>query len=114
VVAAIATSFGPPAPVAAPGTMQAGGVSAPLQTGAGGAPVFDRRGALLGLVAEAPAARRQVAGIVPPSVYATLPAAEIARVTGRSLPEPAGGDERSAADLMAALGGALVAIECVQ
>ncbi len=114
-VAAIAMSFGPPAPVVAPGTIGAdGSVSAPLQAGAGGAPVFDRSGALIGLVAAAPAAKRQVAGLVPPNRYPTLGTADIARVTGRDLPASTGGAERSAADLMTLVGGALIAIECVQ
>jgi hypothetical protein len=91
-----------------------GGVSAPLQTGAAGAPVFDRSGALIGLVAAAPAAKRQVAGLVPASPYPLVPAAEIARVTGRDLPAASEAAERSAADLMAAAGGALVAVECLQ
>lgn len=114
-VAAIATSFGPPGPVAAPGSLGAGGaVTAPLQAGAGGAPVFDRGGGLIGLVAAAPAAKRQVAGLVPPSLYPLIPAAAIARVTGVDLPAAPEAGERSAADLMAALGGALVAVECLQ
>nr|WP_147025225.1 trypsin-like peptidase domain-containing protein [Methylobacterium oxalidis] len=54
----------------APGTGSAsGGVVAPLQPGAAGAPVLDRAGRLAGLVARFPAAPRMVAGVAPPTSY---------------------------------------------
>ncbi len=62
----------------APGTAGASGVFAPLQPGAGGAPVLDRAGRLVGLVARFPAAPRLVAGVMPPTSYALIPAGTIA------------------------------------
>lgn len=50
-----------------------GRVTAPLQPGAGGAPVLDRTGALVGLIARFPAAPRLVAGLVPPASYGLVP-----------------------------------------
>lgn len=64
--------------LAAPATAVAGGVIAPLQPGSAGAPVLDRSGRLVGLVARYPAAVRRVAGIVPPARLALVPAQAVA------------------------------------
>lgn len=61
----------------APGEVAAENVYAPLQPGAGGAPILDRNGALVGLVASFPASPRLVAGVMPPTRYALLPGARI-------------------------------------
>ncbi|SFG44509.1 serine protease [Methylobacterium gossipiicola] len=63
---------------AAPGLLAADGrITAPLQPGAGGAPIVDEAGLLAGLVAAYPHAPRMVAGVVPPARYGTVPARQI-------------------------------------
>ncbi|WP_246692276.1 serine protease [Methylobacterium sp. WL1] len=74
----IALAPGSDGVLAAPATAVAGGVIAPLQPGSAGAPVLDRSGRLVGLVARYPAAVRRVAGIVPPARLALVPAQAIA------------------------------------
>lgn len=54
-------------------------VFAPLQPGAGGAPVLDRSGRLAGLIMRFPEAPRLVAGVMPPSSYALVPGSAVAR-----------------------------------
>ncbi|MCJ2034094.1 serine protease [Methylobacterium sp. J-068] len=94
-------------------------IGAPLQPGAGGAPVLDRSGALVGLVASFPASPRLVAGIVPPARYGLVPAGIVAAVLetagleeaglkARALPKGAGTLSAAAATLS----GAVVAITC--
>ncbi|MCJ2141009.1 serine protease [Methylobacterium sp. E-066] len=72
--ALIALAPGADGVLAAPATAVTGGVIAPLQPGSAGAPVLDRSGRLVGLVARYPAAPRRVAGIVPPARTALVPA----------------------------------------
>ncbi|WP_375465344.1 serine protease [uncultured Methylobacterium sp.] len=72
----------------------AAGVVAPLQPGAGGAPVLDRTGALAGIVARFPAAPRLVAGVMPPARFALVPGAAVAAFlaeNGVSASGPVGG-----------------------
>ncbi len=68
----------------APGIAGPGGVYAPLQPGAGGAPVLNRAGRLVGLVARAPVAPRLIAGVMPPTRYPTVPATAVAAFLKRS------------------------------
>lgn len=94
---------------AAPATAVTGGVIVPLQPGGAGAPVLDRSGRLVGLVARYPAAPRRVAGIVPPGRLALVPAKAVAAfLAGQGIaeakPRPDGGP--------GALAPALVAIAC--
>ena len=70
----------PPRLVVAPGTASDTSLSAPLQPGAGGAPLFDRSGALVGLVAPLPEKPFAVAGIVPIRRYPFVPAAALAAI----------------------------------
>lgn len=59
---------------AIPGTIAGSGrVVAPLQPGAAGAPLFDRQGRLVGMVADYPASPRLVAGLAAPSSYTVVP-----------------------------------------
>ena len=51
------------------GSTGPGGIAAPLQPGAAGAPVLDRAGRLVGLVARMPAQPRLVAGVMPPMTH---------------------------------------------
>ncbi|MCJ2135653.1 serine protease [Methylobacterium sp. J-026] len=69
----IALAPGPDGIGAAPGSAAGGDVIAALQPGSAGAPVLDRSGRLVGLVARYPAAPRRVAGIVPPARLPLVP-----------------------------------------
>ncbi len=73
----IALAPSPEGIVAAPGSAVAGDVVAALQPGSAGAPVLDRSGRLVGLIARYPAAPRRVAGIVPPARLPLVPAGAI-------------------------------------
>ena len=63
---------------AAPGETRGTDVIAALQPGSAGAPVLDRSGALVGLVARYPTAPRRVAGVVPPARLPLVPARTVA------------------------------------
>lgn len=76
-VGLIALAPSPDGVVAAPGSAVAGDVVAALQPGSAGAPVLDRAGRLVGLVARYPATPRRVAGIVPPARLPVVPAGAI-------------------------------------
>lgn len=107
--ALIALAAGPDGGSAAPANAVTGGVIAPLQPGAGGAPVLDRSGRLVGLVARYPTAPLRVAGIVPPARLALVPAQAVAAFLAaqgiaEAKPRPDGGP--------GALAPALVAIAC--
>ncbi|WP_232632036.1 serine protease, partial [Methylobacterium sp. Leaf118] len=98
----------------APGTAGTGGVFAPLQPGAGGAPVLDRSGRLVGLVERFPAAPRLIAGVMPPTSHALVPGAAVAAflkesgIGPGSAPAPAMTLGGAAAPLL----GAVVGIAC--
>ncbi len=93
----------------APGVAGPGGVFAPLQPGAGGAPVLDRAGRLVGLVARAPAGPRLIAGVMPPTRYPMVPASALAEVAkGSGTPPVATAPGRAAAPVL----GAVVGIVC--
>ncbi|SFL23287.1 serine protease [Methylobacterium pseudosasicola] len=105
----IALAPGPDGVLAAPANPVPDGVIAPLQPGAAGAPVLDRLGRLVGLVARYPMAPRRVAGIVPPARLALVPARAVAAfLAGQGVaeakPRPEGGP--------GALAPALVGIAC--
>lgn len=107
-------------PSVAPAIGAAEGVNAPLQPGAGGAPVLDRSGRLAGLVARFPAAPRLIAGVMPPTRYAVVPGKAVADFLAES-GVPAGAGARPARDAATTLGraaapvlGAVVAITCAR
>ncbi|GGC54759.1 hypothetical protein GCM10010994_12110 [Chelatococcus reniformis] len=90
-------------------------IIAPLQAQAGGSPVVDRRGQLVGIVAAA-AAPRRIAGVVPQTSYAVVPAATIAAFLTAAGVAPAAAeataDGLTAGTIAAAWAPALVAVEC--
>ncbi|MFE1597922.1 peptidoglycan-binding protein [Methylobacterium sp. ID0610] len=102
-------------PSVAPGAMGAGGVLAPLQPGAAGAPVLDRAGRLVGLVAQWPAQPRLVAGVMPPMTH---PLAGIAALRGllgaegSALAASAEAAPKSTGAIAASVAGAVVAVQC--
>jgi hypothetical protein len=88
-------------------------IAAPLQPGAGGAPVLDRSGALAGLVATVPSRPRLVAGILPPARYGLVPAATLADFLGAAGLRTARQKEAGTLGAAAAtLAGAVVPITC--
>ncbi|ACB79556.1 Peptidoglycan-binding domain 1 protein [Methylorubrum populi BJ001] len=105
------------APSVAPASAGAGGVYAPLQPGAAGAPVLDRSGRLVGLVARFPTAPRLIAGVMPPTRYALVPGQAVAAFLAEA-GLPAGADRGKAATTLggaaASALGAVVAITCAR
>ncbi|MCJ2022879.1 serine protease [Methylobacterium sp. J-067] len=74
----VALAAGAEGVAAVPGTVMEGRVTAPLQPGSAGAPLFGAQGRLAGLVAAYPAAPRLVAGVAPPTSLPVVTAAAIA------------------------------------
>ena len=95
----------------------AGRAFAPLPQGSAGAPVLDRSGALVGLVASYPAAPRLVAGVVPPMSHPLVAADAVGmflRANGL-VPAAAGqGVDRTLGEVTAGLAGTVVAVECAR
>ncbi len=87
-------------------------IVASLQRGGAGSPVFDRSGALVGIVASVPQQPRLVAGIVPEASYPVTSAPEMAHFAGLTPGASGGKPALSAADVAASAKGAVVAIGC--
>lgn len=88
---------------------------APLQRGAAGAAVFDRTGALVGLVAAVAAEPRVVAGVMPQASWPLVPAADVlavARLAPAAANAPA--PPLTAGGVAAAHQGRVVAIDCAR
>lgn len=100
----------------APGEATVESVYAPLQPGAGGAPILDRSGALVGLVASFPASPRLVAGVMPPTRYALLPGARIGAFLAENGVTPGPGTASpgpgSVGAVTSRFAGLVVGIEC--
>ncbi|MER2268064.1 S1 family peptidase [Methylobacterium oxalidis] len=98
----------------APGTGSAsGGVVAPLQPGAAGAPVLDRAGRLAGLVARFPAAPRMVAGVAPPTSYPLVAGSVAMDFLAEAGIRPGPAAEAGSLGAVAApVAGAVVAVTC--
>ena len=92
----------------APGEVNGPALSAPLQPPAGGGVILDRDGNLVGLVVADDRVRTAVAGTVPVSRYAVLPADRLAGDAAA----PAGLSDSSAAALVAATRAIIVPITC--
>ena len=91
-------------------------IAAPLQGPATGAAVFDRSGALVGLVAAVPKMPRGVAGIVPSSAYSLVAAPALDAFLGSAEPaakapaEP--GAIRTAAEIAGEAGSSILPVVC--
>ncbi|WP_298954557.1 peptidoglycan-binding protein [uncultured Methylobacterium sp.] len=102
-------------PAVAPGLAGPGGsVAAPLQPGAAGAPVLDRSGRLLGLVARLPARPRLIAGVMPPTSHAVIGLDALRAFLGRDATLPPAGEAapRTTGAIAAAIAGRVVAVRC--
>jgi peptidoglycan hydrolase-like protein with peptidoglycan-binding domain len=98
-------------------TGASGRVVAPLQPGAGGAPILDRSGALTGVVGAVASAPVVVAGIAPPMSHAAIDKAAIAAFLGTDAPlAQASGAEasRSAGSVTASAASSVVSIDCAR
>ena len=92
-------------------------VTAPLQAPATGAVVFDRAGALVGLVAAVPQMPPAVAGIVPRSIYPIVAATALAGFLGSTgmppqLPATAAQTAGTAAEIAAEAGKSILPVTC--
>lgn len=103
------------AAMALPGEIAAGGVSAPLQPGGAGSPVFDRQGRLAGLVTANPSDKFLIAGVAPRRSHAMAGVAALKAVLARAEAKLAGGDagaELSTGAIVASSGKNVVSITC--
>ncbi len=89
-------------------------VTAPLQSGASGAPVFDDQHRLVGLVGSVSANQRRIAGMIPAASYGIVPVSDLSKAfpdLHQSHTEPAA-QRTSAADLVVSLKGTLMPVTC--
>ncbi|SEP44922.1 Peptidoglycan-binding (PGRP) domain of peptidoglycan hydrolases-containing protein [Methylobacterium sp. ap11] len=112
--AVVVVAAGAEGPTVTTGEIAAGGVLAPLQPGAAGAPILDRAGRLLGLVARLPAQPRLVAGIVPPLTHPLVGTAALKALLGAEAPASPAGDAKplTAGAIAGRVAGAVVALRC--
>ncbi|HEX2725787.1 MAG TPA: serine protease [Beijerinckiaceae bacterium] len=104
-----------PGLVVTPADIVGGRLVAPLQPGASGAPVVDRTGALVGIVGALRSTPNVVAGTVPPLAHPFIAAEPIAGLlsgSGVALANASEQPRRSAGEIAAALGAAVVPVTC--
>ena len=87
-------------------------VVAAVETSAGGGPVFDRQGALVGLMAPIEGAPKRVAGVALAAPHAVIAADAVRAFLGAGESAPAGAAALSAGDIAAREKEALVAVFC--
>ncbi|WP_158266817.1 peptidoglycan-binding protein [Alsobacter soli] len=91
-------------------------VFAPLQKGAAGTVIFDRRGRVAGLVAGDAPEPRMVAGVAPATSWPAVSGAAVARFLAANGVQPGAGagsaEPLSAGQIAAAAKGAVLAVEC--
>lgn len=91
-------------------------VSAAVQDGIGGAAVFDRSGAWMGMIAQPPQEPRRIAGVIPQRPWPTIPAeAALAFLASSGVKIETGvitTAVKTASEIASANAGALVAVSC--
>ncbi len=87
-------------------------VIASVETSGSGGPVFDRRGALVGLVAPVAGEPKRVAGVALAAPHAVIASSAIRAFLGEGEPAAADAADLSAGDIAAREKGALVAVFC--
>ncbi|MCF4128059.1 peptidoglycan-binding protein [Methylobacterium sp. SyP6R] len=112
--AAIVLAAGAEGATVTTGEVAASGLLAPLQPGAAGAPVLDRSGRLVGLVARLPAQPRLVAGVLPPLTHPLVDLAALRTVLGPDAPKASGPatPPLTAGAIAGRFAGAVVAVRC--
>ncbi|HEY1454683.1 MAG TPA: peptidoglycan-binding protein [Roseiarcus sp.] len=112
----VVLGFAGPRLAASPASLSAGearpAIIAAVETSAGGGPVFDRRGALVGLVAPIADEPRRVAGVALAAPHAVITPDAIRAFLGAGESVPAGAPDLSAGDIAAREKEALVAVFC--
>ena len=120
--------FGAPAPdvvvlgfagdrISASAASLAGGETRPVvvaavETSAGGGPVFDREGALVGLMAPIEGETKRIAGVALAAPHAVIAPGVVRAFLGSGESAPAGGGALSAGDIAAREKGSLLAVYC--
>ena len=87
-------------------------VVASLESSGGGGPVFDRRGALVGLIAPIAAAPKRIAGVALAAPHAIIAPDAVRAFLGAGESAPAGAGPLSAGDIAAREKDALLAVYC--
>jgi hypothetical protein len=103
------------AAVALPGEIAGSGVSAPLQPGGAGSPVFDRQGRLAGLVTANPSDKVLIAGVAPLRNHAMAGAEALKTVLAKADAKLAAGEakaELSTGAIVEGAGKSVVSITC--
>jgi hypothetical protein len=112
----VVLGFAGPRLAASPATLAGGeartAVVAAVETSAGGGPVFDRRGALVGLIAPIAEEPKRVAGVALAAPHAVIAPAAIRAFLGASESAPAGAAALSAGDIAAHEKDMLLAVYC--
>lgn len=90
----------------------AGKATVSLQPGGGGAALFNRNGALAGVIAAPPVEKFKVAGVVPSLSYAFVPAAEALRLAGADVRPSEARTPQSAAAVAEAVREGIVSLVC--
>jgi peptidoglycan hydrolase-like protein with peptidoglycan-binding domain len=112
----VVLGFAGPRLAASPASLSGGEarpvVVASIDASAGGGPVFDRRGALIGLIAPIAEEPKRVAGVALAAPHAIIAPDAIRAFLGASESAPAGGAALSAGDIAARERGALAAVFC--
>ena len=112
----VVLGFAGPRLAASPASLSGGearpAIVAAVEASGGGGPVFDRRGALVGLVAPIEGAPKRVAGVALAAPHAVIAPDAIRAFLGASESAPVGAAELSAGDIAAREKEALLALYC--
>jgi hypothetical protein len=111
----VVLAFAGPRLAASPASLGGGArpaIVASVETSGGGGPVFDRRGALVGLIAPIAGEPKRVAGVALAAPHVVIARDAILAFLGASESEPVGAADLSAGDIAAREKEALVAVFC--
>ncbi len=112
----VVLGFAGPRLAASPASLSGGearpAIVAAVEASGGGGPVFDRRGALVGLVAPIEGAPKRVAGVALAAPHAVIAPDAIRAFLGASESAPVGAADLSAGDIVAREKEALLALYC--
>ena len=99
--------------LASPAVVSASGVAVPLQTGGAGAAMFDKNGALAGIVITEPTSKFRIAGTSPVMQYSMATVADIAKLADIPLKPSTASTPKSTGEIAASAATALVVMQCM-